>query len=80
LDPELQSRYATAAHLDNASHVEHLPCVAAVDLGKMVYIVSIDRRVDFEWLDAAAANGGTIDIFGSVHTAAAAGPSNNSMR
>ncbi len=68
LDPELRSRYPTACHLDNASHVQHLPSVATVDARKMVYIGSIDRRVDFEWLDALAANDLTIDIFGSIHT------------
>ena len=72
LDPELRSRYPTAYHLDNASHVEHLPSVATVDARKMVYIGSIDRRVDFEWLDALAANDVTIDIFGSIHTIGAA--------
>lgn len=67
LDPELRSRYAAAYHLDNASHVEPLPSVMALDAMKMVYIGSIDRRVDFQWLDALAANDLTIDIFGSVH-------------
>ena len=72
LDPELQSRYPTAYHLDNASHIEHLPSVAALDARKMVYIGSIDRRVDFQWLDALAANDVTLDIFGSIHEMAAA--------
>ena len=72
LDPELRSRYPTAYHLDNASHVELLPSVATVDARKMVYIGSIDRRVDFRWLDALAANDVTIDIFGSVHAVNAA--------
>jgi hypothetical protein len=48
-DPELRSRYPTAYNLDNASHVERLASVAAVDASKMVYIGSIDRRVDFQW-------------------------------
>ncbi len=72
LDPELQSRYPTAYHLDNASNVEHLPSVATIDPRKTVYIGSIDRRVDFEWLDKLAANEVTIAIFGSVHTVNAA--------
>ena len=72
LDPDLRSRYPTAYHLDNASHVEHLPSVATVDASKMVYIGSIDRRVDFQWLDALAANDVTIDIFGSIHSVGAA--------
>jgi len=72
LDPELRSRYPTAYHLDNASHVEHLPSVATVDPRKMVYIGSIDRRVDFHWLDALAANDLTVDIFGSIHGIGAA--------
>ena len=72
LDPELRSRYPSAYHLDNASHVERLPSVATVDARKMVYIGSIDRRVDFRWLDALAANDVTIDIFGSVHAINAA--------
>lgn len=67
LDPDLRSRYPTAYHLDNASHVEHLPSVASVDASRMVYIGSIDRRVDFEWLDALASNDVTIAIVGSVH-------------
>jgi hypothetical protein len=67
LDPGLQSRYPTAFHLDNASHVERLPSVATVGASKMVYIGSIDRRVDFEWLDALASHEATIAIVGSVH-------------
>jgi hypothetical protein len=67
LDPELRGRYPTAYHLDNASHVERLASVAVVDASKMVYIGSIDRRVDFQWLDALAANDVSIAIFGSVH-------------
>ena len=67
LDPELRSRYPTAYHLDNASHVERLASIAAVDPSKMVYIGSIDSRVDFQWLDALAAHDVTIAIFGSVH-------------
>jgi hypothetical protein len=72
LDPDLQSRYPTAHHLDNASHVDHLASIAALDVRKMVYIGSVDRRVDFQWLDALAANDVTIDIFGSIHDVAAA--------
>jgi hypothetical protein len=72
LDPDLRSRYSTAYHLDNASHLEHLSSVATIDARKMVYIGSIDRRVDFEWLDALATNDVTIDIFGSIHTFGAA--------
>ena len=72
LDPKLRSRYPSAYHLDNASHVEHLPSVATVDPRKMVYIGSIDRRVDFHWLDALAANDLTVDIFGSIHGIGAA--------
>ncbi len=72
LDPELRSRYPSAYHLDNASHVGLLPSVATVDARKMVFIGSIDRRVDFRWLDALAANDVTIDIFGSVHAINAA--------
>jgi hypothetical protein len=67
LDPELRSRYPTAYHLDNASHVERLASIAAVDPSKMVYIGSIDSRVDFQWLEALAAHDVTIAIFGSVH-------------
>jgi hypothetical protein len=67
LDPGLQSRYPTAFHLDNASHVERLPLVAAVDASKMVFIGSIDRRVDFQWLDALASNEVSLAIFRSVH-------------
>ena len=72
LAPELRSRYPTSTHFDNASHVEHLPSASRADPRKMVYIGSIDRRVDFEWLDALAANDVTIEIFGSVHTVNAA--------
>ncbi len=72
LDPELRGRYPTAYHLDNASHLEHLSSVVALDARKMVFIGSIDRRVDFRWLDALAANDVTIAIFGSVHAIAAA--------
>jgi hypothetical protein len=72
LDPDLRSRYSTAYHLDNASHVEPLPSVVMIDARKMVYIGWIDGRVDFEWLDALAANDVTIDIFGSIHAIGAA--------
>jgi len=72
LDPGLRGRYPSAVPLDNASHLELLPSVATADPRKMVYIGSIDRRVDFEWLDALAANDVTIEIFGSLHTLAAA--------
>ena len=72
LDPGLRGRYPSAVNLDNASHLELLPSVATAEPRKMVYIGSFDRRVDFEWLDALAANDVTIEIFGSVHTVAAA--------
>jgi hypothetical protein len=71
LDPGLRGRYPSAVHLDNASHLELLPPVATAGPRRMVYIGSIDRRVDFEWLDALAANDVTIEIFGSVHIVAA---------
>ena len=72
IGPGTEGRYPSAVHLDNASHVELLPTVATADPRKMVYIGSIDRRVDFEWLDALAANDVTVEIFGSVHIDAAA--------
>ena len=72
LDPGLRGRYPSAAHLDNASHLELLPWVTTLDPRRMVYIGSIDLRVDFDWLDALAANDVTIEIFGSVHNVAAA--------
>jgi hypothetical protein len=51
---------------------ERLSSVATVDVRKMVYIGSIDRRVDFDWLDSLTANDLTVAIFGSVHTVNAA--------
>lgn len=76
LDASLAPRYPGAYHLDNASHLRPLPGVAAADSNSMVYIGSIDNRVDFDWLRAAAAQKGHIDIYGAVHlgdaTAAAA--------
>ncbi len=72
LDPGLRGRYPSAVRLDNASHLELLRSAATADPRRMVYIGSIDRRVDFEWLDALAVNNVAIDIFGSVHTVAAA--------
>jgi hypothetical protein len=52
LDPGLRGRYPTAVHLDNASHLEKLPSIALVDPRRMIFIGSIDRRIDFEWLDS----------------------------
>jgi hypothetical protein len=57
LDPELQTRYVTAYHLDNASHLQLLPLVATIDPRKTVYIGSIDRRVDLAWLAAISQTG-----------------------
>ena len=67
LDPELQSRYPCSYHLDNASHLHLIPSVSAINSRKMVYVGSIDSRVDFGWLDALAANDVTIGVFGSIH-------------
>jgi hypothetical protein len=72
LDPGLRGRYPSAVHLDNASHLQLLQSAATADPSRMGYIGSIDRRVDFDWLDALADNNVTIDIFGSVHIVAAA--------
>lgn len=67
LDASLAPRYPCAHHLDNASHLRPLPAVANADRGAMVYIGSIDSRVDFAWLRAAAAQDVTIDIYGALH-------------
>lgn len=70
LDAALSPRYPDAHHLDNASHLTPLPEVKKADCDAMVYIGSIDSRVDFAWLRAAAEQGGTIDIYGTIHLGA----------
>jgi hypothetical protein len=67
LDAALAQRYPCAHHLDNASHLRPLPGVEDADRTAMVYIGSIDCRVDFGWLHVAAEQDGTIDIYGVVH-------------
>jgi hypothetical protein len=67
LNPALLRRYPGALHLDNASHLRPLTRPFALDIDKLVYVGSIDRRVDFTWLDALAAQGVHLDIWGRVH-------------
>ncbi len=67
LDEALKSRYPRAYHLDNASHLQPIAAVAHADQSSMVYIGSIDIRVDFSWLDAIASHDVTISIYGRFH-------------
>ena len=70
LNKALADRYPGARHLDNASHMRVVtPAPGA--RGRMVYIGSIDSRVDFDWLRAVASTGREIDIFGRVHLGSA---------
>ena len=67
LSKTLQTAYGKALHLDNASHL----CPSGMrrsDKGRsMVYIGSVDKRVDFEWLGRIAPYATQIDIWGRVH-------------
>jgi hypothetical protein len=61
--------YPLATHFDNASHMLPLPTVAKAQARRLVYVGSIDRRVDFDWLDALAQLDITLDIYGRIHEA-----------
>ncbi len=67
LDAALKERYPRAHHLDNASHMQPIASVEKADPRSMVYIGSIDSRVDFTWLDALASQDVTLAIYGRVH-------------
>lgn len=67
LDAALQDHYPGAYHLDNASHLQPIAAVAQADPRSMIYIGSIDSRVDFTWLDALAAHDVAVTIYGRVH-------------
>lgn len=70
LDGALKERYPRAYHLDNASHMQPIAAVEKADPRNMVYIGSIDGRVDFAWLDALASQGVALSIYGRVHESA----------
>ena len=70
LEKGLKRIYPLALHFDNASHIRAASKNAAIDPRRLVYIGSIDRRVDFEWLDALADLDITLDTDRRVHDTA----------
>lgn len=67
LEQGLSWIYPGSAHLDNASHVRPVEPSPEASVRRVVYIGSIDSRVDFEWLDALAKGNISIDIYGRIH-------------
>ncbi len=74
LDGALRDRYPDAHHIDNASHLRPIAAVAQADPCRIVYIGSIDDRVDFAWLDALAGQDVTIGVYGRLHEHATRAP------
>jgi hypothetical protein len=70
LDAALKSRYPRAYHLDNASHLRPIASVEKADPRSLVYIGSIDSRVDFAWLDALSSQDVKLAIYGRIHESA----------
>ncbi|HJV66010.1 MAG TPA: hypothetical protein VJ550_09760 [Geomonas sp.] len=68
LEKGLQRLYPSSFHLNNASHLRPLPYNGDPTDHRLVYIGSIDRRVNFDLLGHLAAQSGvTLDIYGSCH-------------
>lgn len=67
LNAALTGRYPGAVHLDNASHLGPVMPLPTAYSNRMVYVGSIDTRVDFEWMRILASYKVNIDIFGRVH-------------
>jgi hypothetical protein len=61
--------YPRSHHFDNASHLRLLPGMLRVEPHCLVYIGSIDRRVDFEWLNNILRHDVVLDIYGAVFDA-----------
>lgn len=70
LDPGLQERYPNSFHLDNASHLGMRQSPSKNRKPRLIYIGSIDSRVDILWLEKAASLGFPLDIWGAVHCSA----------
>jgi hypothetical protein len=70
LDAALKSRYPRAYHIDNASHLQPIAAVEKANPRSLVYIGSIDSRVDFAWLDALSSQGVQLAIYGRIHETA----------
>jgi glycosyltransferase involved in cell wall biosynthesis len=68
LSPDLVDRYASAFHLDNASHLGPSKRRHSFD-GRAVVTASFDRRTDFALLDAIARAMPdlTIDLYGAIY-------------
>jgi hypothetical protein len=68
LSAELKERYASAFHLDNASHLTPIRNRRDFD-GRIVVTASFDHRTDFALLDAIAqaTPETTIDLYGAVY-------------
>ncbi|WP_281999261.1 hypothetical protein [Geotalea uraniireducens] len=71
LSADLMQLYPGAYHLNNASHLTPPIQKAPIDPERIVYLGSIDERVDWEWLKGVVANGIHLDIYGQVHLAKA---------
>jgi len=66
LEGTLREFYPDYYFLYNASHLQPLPKVKTIDPAKLVYAGSIDKRVDFEWIEALASQNVTLDIYGCI--------------
>jgi ADP-heptose:LPS heptosyltransferase/SAM-dependent methyltransferase len=68
LDQGLQCRYPrNSYHLENASHLGRVSGTGSKTCDALVYIGSIDDRVDFGLLETFAQQNIKIDIYGRVH-------------
>lgn len=67
LSTMLKSRYPHALHIRNASHAQGSQTQRASGTPLLVYVGSLDKRVDFSWLARLAQHDVRIDIWGRVH-------------
>ncbi|MFO1025155.1 MAG: hypothetical protein U1E70_08240 [Acetobacteraceae bacterium] len=70
LDAGLRWLYPGSWALANASHLGPVEGVAQASPRRLVYLGSIDRRVDFDWLRRLATLDVSLDIYGRVHETA----------
>jgi ADP-heptose:LPS heptosyltransferase len=69
LERGLRPIYPRSWTLENASHMRRLSGPATASSKRVIYIGSIDSRVDFEWLKLFAAQDVMLDIYGRLHDA-----------
>lgn len=67
LEAGLLSKYPGANHISNASHMRPLESIKRADPLSMVYIGSIDDRLEIGWLRALARQNVEIAIYGRIH-------------